>query len=74
MLKKREHKPFHMDCKVTKRRLCYCKSSANYKEEQKTTQEMAFRLNNYYEGYDSDIEQDMQIKKEIAKDHLMSVH
>ena len=59
LLKKRNLRPFHMDCHVTKRRLCYCpKSGIKQQHEQHRVESMmiASDLLNYFEGYEPDQE------------------
>lgn len=57
ILKKRNLRPFHVDCKVTKRRVCYCPTMKGgiAKEEMRVQSMMiASDLMNYYDGYEVD--------------------
>ena len=67
--RKRNLRPFHVDCKVSKRRVCYCPSNSvmrgvNTRQEEVRVQQMmiASDLLSYYEGYEPDFEERMQRK------------
>eukprot|EP00347_Sterkiella_histriomuscorum_P003810 403362853 len=75
--KKRNFRPFHMECKVTKRRLCYCPNSSVLTEQSKVQmqlqQNVAADLVSYFEGYPVDFETKMKNKLLMEKERLMHV-
>lgn len=64
--RKRTLRPFHLECKITKRRLCYCPNSGAISEQSKIQMQMqqnvAGDMLNYYEGYPEDFESRLQTK------------
>lgn len=61
--RKRQLRPFHVDCGVTKRRVCYCPSTGVHeKVEVKQQMQLASDLLNYYEGYEPDLPERFQRK------------
>ena len=71
--RKRNLRPFHVDCRTTKRRICYCPTNSvmkgvNSEKEEIRVQSMmlASDLLNYYEGFEPDFEERMQRKVTIS--------
>jgi hypothetical protein len=58
LLRKRNLRPFHVDCRVTQKRVCYCptfKGGNHFNKEMKVKSMMiASDLMNYYDGYEVD--------------------
>ena len=66
--RKRQLRPFHVDCGVTKRRVCYCPSTGVHEKVQvKRQMQLASDLLNYYEGYEPDLPERFQRKVSLPR-------
>jgi len=65
--RKRQLRPFHVDCGVTKRRVCYCPSTSVHEKVQvKRQMQIANDLLNFYEGYEPDLPERLQRKVSLS--------
>ncbi|CDW83044.1 histone-lysine n-methyltransferase mll3 [Stylonychia lemnae] len=75
--KKRNLRPFHIECGITKKRLCYCPNSGAVSVSNKVQMQMqqlvAGNLQEYYDGYQPDFESKMIQKLRLEKERLMNV-
>lgn len=76
ILKKRNLRPFHLDCRVSKRRVCYClifKDGITKENMRVQSMMIASDLMNYYDGYELDQQERFRRKLNIEQERLLCI-
>ena len=73
--RERDMRPFHVQCPVTMKKICFCKKNTNINQNMLSTQyqKIAYDQQLYYDGFPNDTYERVQEKMKFERERMLNI-